>query len=314
MDTKTVFFANFNVTFDDEGMLTYFPDVIYPAFRSELSRGKEGTYPIFSFSDVHLEEDADGDLILVGFYVKDTEYEVHTTREKGKLVSAPANIPTSPYSRFIIFLKNHRMILIKNENPSPDIRSFQATVRKILGQYIHIENSRRKKTNEKEMIPIANVNIVDMPLTDSIASVLSSVEKMNTLRLNFFKLNNDNDPNPISKAIRGEMADIRSETANLVFNSPQSKEGVQRLYNETIGLGLARTYLVAEDTNGEPMKIKDDSFSSSMQILVDGDVDERDDANISKIVKRNPALTIVSEDNLNLFRRMEKRIRALLTL
>ena len=28
-------------------------------------------------------------------------------------------VPSSPYSRFIIFLQNHRMVLIKNESVSP---------------------------------------------------------------------------------------------------------------------------------------------------------------------------------------------------
>lgn len=74
-----------------------------------------------------------------------------------------------------MFLKNHRMVLVRNETASPDTRSFQSTVRDILNQYVRNANRER---SERDKLPIAIANIVDIPLKDSIADVLKNVNKV----------------------------------------------------------------------------------------------------------------------------------------
>ena len=132
---RIMHFANFNITYgpNEEPMLSHFEDIIYPAFLSDYKRGKTDERPLFYMSDVKIKVIED-DYVLVGNYIKDTQYDVHTTIQDGELVSTPSSVPTAPYSRFIIFLKNHRMILVRNESQSPDIRSFQATVRVIVNK------------------------------------------------------------------------------------------------------------------------------------------------------------------------------------
>ncbi|MEG1564552.1 MAG: hypothetical protein RR365_12630 [Bacteroides sp.] len=184
---KIMHFANFNITYevDEKPMLEHFSDIVFPAFLSEYKRGKKDEGPLFYFDGVEIKN-IENEYVLVGNYVKDTKYDVHTTVQDGKLVSSPAKVPTAPYSRFIIFLNNHRMVLVRNESQSPDIRSFQATVRKILSNYISQTNSVNKEI--KNRLPGALVHIVDIPLPKDINEVLKNVSKINWLRLRFSRL------------------------------------------------------------------------------------------------------------------------------
>ena len=99
-EQKTMQFANFNITFGDkeEAMLTHFEDIIYPAFTANLVRGNEKDKSRFSFLNVEVKK-INGEYILAGDFVKDTQYDVRTLYKDNKLVSAPSIVPTSPYSR-----------------------------------------------------------------------------------------------------------------------------------------------------------------------------------------------------------------------
>lgn len=132
MDEKSMQFANFNITFgeNDAPMLKHFSDIIFPAFSGDYIRGKRDSVPRYFFAGVEIKE-VDNEYVMVGNFIKETQYKVVTTVQEGVLASTPADVPTAPYSRFIVFLKNHRMVLVRNETASPDTRSFQSTVRDI---------------------------------------------------------------------------------------------------------------------------------------------------------------------------------------
>lgn len=173
---KKMYYANFNITFgnDSEPMLEHFFDIIYPAMTSGYIRESPNkTGMNFVLTDVKVKE-IDDDIVLVGNYVKNMGYSVNTTMENGELEEKDMYVPSSPYSRFIIFLQNHRMVLIKNESVSPDVRSFQAHFRKMINNYIHISNLERKK---EDNLPAANINIVDMPFDEEIRNTLKHAKK-----------------------------------------------------------------------------------------------------------------------------------------
>lgn len=303
METKIMHFANFNITFGEkeEPMLLHFEDVIFPAFTGNYKRGKEEGYPKLGFSDVEIKQTKDEDYVLVGNYIKDTQYNIRTTIQNGELTSSPARVPTAPYSRFIIFLKNHRMILVRNESSSPDIRSFQATVRDILNKYIREKNKGIKKADKLSQLPFAIVNIVDIPLKEDIESILKAVHKINWIQLQFFPLNNDLNPLPIAQAINDEMGRVGSRTANAKFNSPDSKQGVKKMLEDTAG--LARTTMSITDEEGETKKIKEESFSSNKIIPFSRDINSSDDEHLITIAKQDAVISITSPDNLTLYER-----------
>ena len=229
-------------------------------FLAIISEVRETAYQDIFFAGVEIKE-VDNEYVMVGNFIKETQYKVVTTVQEGVLASTPADVPTAPYSRFIVFLKNHRMVLVRNETASPDTRSFQSTVRDILNQYVRNANRER---SERDKLPIAIANIVDIPLKDSIADVLKNVNKVSWFKLRFFPLNNDLDPGPLTQHIREDMKKVGSKTTNIVFNSPNSKDGISKMIAESSGLAVASLQIV--DNTGEKRRVKEGSFSSTINM------------------------------------------------
>lgn len=301
-------FANFNITFgeDDSPMLEHFGDIIFPAFTGDYFRGKKDDVPRYSFESVQIKE-IDNEYVMVGNYIKETQYKVVTTMQEGVLASTPADVPTAPYSRFIVFLRNHRMILVRNETGSPDIRSFQKTVREILNQYIRESNREREKENR---LPVAIVHIVDIPLKDSITEVLKSVNKINWFKLRFFPLNNDLDPLPLAKHVREDMQKVGSKTTNIIFNSPASKNGIADIISETGGMAVAS--LQVTDGDGEKRRIKEGTFSSTTKIEYEGNILPGGDVYLINQAKKDGIISNTSPENARIYERMKNFLRSLI--
>lgn len=309
MDEKNMQFANFNITFGENNspMLEYFESIVFPAFTGNYIRGKRDELPRYFFENVQIKE-IDDEYVMVGNYVKETEYKVITTVHAGELVNSPADIPTAPYSRFMIFLKNHRMVLVRNETGSPDIRSFQKTVREILSTHIREENRKREKENK---LPIAIVHIVDIPLKDNIAEVLKNVNKVNWFKLRFFPLNNDLDPLPLAKYVRDDMRIVGSKTTNIVFNTPASKNGITKVIEETGG--LAEASLLVTDEEGEKRRITEEAFTSTTKIEYNGNISPSGDAYIASQAKKDGVISNISPDNARIYERLKEAIRKLVS-
>lgn len=308
MEEKTMQFANFNITYglENSPMLTFFEEIIFPAFTGNYIRGKEDEVPRYSFDGVHLKV-IDGEYVMVGNFVKDTEYTVVTTVEKGELVNSPARVPTAPYSRFMIFLKNHRMVLIRNETASPDIRSFQKTVSEILMQHIRKENKERDNIKK---LPFAVVHIVDIPREETIEQVLESVHKINWLKFRFFPLNNDLDSSLLFEAVREGMNTAGSRTGSIKFNSPGNKKGIQKVLVSTGG--LVESSMEVTDAEGEIRRIKEGTFSSNTKIEYEGNLSIGGDSYIALQAKKNKAMNTVSEENAKLYEEKLESLRKLI--
>lgn len=306
---KSMYLANFNITFgaDEHPMLEYFMDVIYPAFCSNLKRGNSKKRPAFYFEDVKIKE-YNNNLVMVGNYIKDTKYEILTTVKNGKLISSPNSVPTAPYSRFIIFLRNHRMVLVKNESSSPDIRSFQTTVNSFFIKYIMMLN--KEIHNKEDKIPAALVNIVNIPLSNNIDSALKDVKKITELRFRFFPLNNDINFNPLSDNVDMNLKKIKSKRAYLTFPSPESIDDVKEIMRASSGLADFR--LKVQYENNDTTTIQEDKFATNKKISLNGDISEKNDIYIINTALENETINVTSEANNNIFNKFKEKIKELI--
>ena len=155
------------------------------------------------------------------------------------------------------------------------------------------------------------VNIVDIPLKDSIDEVLRNINKINWLKLRFFPLNNDLDPLPIAQAMKNEMAKVGSRTGNLVFNSPDSKAGVKDVLESTDGLAI--TTMKVTDSDGETRQIKEDAFSSSKTIPYQDNIEENGDTYIVMQAKKDGIISTVSPENATLYERAKAMLTRLMS-
>lgn len=266
---NNVAIANFNVTFgkEDEPMLNYFETVLYPAFISGIKREYKDSLGAdrrdkFYFLDISLVKDDSNNFVLMGKFVKQTILEVKSIVENEKLVKTDGKYPSAPYSVFYIYLKNHRMILIKNQKESPDIKSFGVTARYILDQYVKTENKKRKELEGSKVVllPFAHVNVVGIPMREDLESALKKVHKMKRLKLRMYPLNGDNDLNEVVELISTELRElVDSKTGNILLNSPGSKQGVIDLIDASQGVFEASIDIEYEDKSTE--KISNNTFS-----------------------------------------------------
>lgn len=306
---KIIQFANFNITFGDEvePMLHHFEDVIYPALTAKFvkieNRDKDNEIR-YSFTDVSVKNVC-GEYVLVGNVVKEMNYSVRTIMQGSELISHSETIPTAPYSRFIVFLKNHRMILIKNEKISPTLSNFQKMVRYAITRLTLERNKEKTET----MIPKATVNIVGIPSNQEINTVLKNVKKIESLNIHYYPLNNDIDFCSMSNGFREQMKLVGSDTSYIRYNSPKSKEGVKSILQNVHG--LARIVLKTIGKDGIKRSIEDESFSAKQTIPYTGNLEGTDDEKIVNQVINNPEISITSKENEVAYKRNQDKLERL---
>ena len=269
----------------------------HPAFCNEqkVRTSKNVSY----FSDVELKL-INSEYVLTGNLIRETHYRVRTIVVDNELVSSPNSVPTAPYSRFLIYLKSHRMILVKNEGQSPNLKSFQAVLRKVVERYIREVNRERDKA-DLPLFPNALINIVNMPLPDSIDETIKEFAKIKSINLRFFPLNNDIDPAPLLGLVRSTMNSIDSKTGNLTFNSPKSANGISDLFQDSVASGIASATVTGEKEDGTKVKITDNQLGSELQIPSVGNLSGDDDKRTADYCMKRNYLPEASEDNAALY-------------
>ena len=270
MSKKKMTIANFNIVFgdDEEPLLNYFESIILPAFRQDIIR--KTNQEKYKFMDIEILEVEEGIFALKGILVKSTTLEVKSKFDDNEnLVDANELYATAPYSSFIIYLHNHRMVLIKNQKGSPDLRSFSSTVRYILYRFIHDTNKLRKENGE---IPLPNaiINIVGILLEDSIFKALNKVNKINELKLKFYPLNGDLD---FTDLFEGMTTDLRkkvgSKNGAVILKSPTSISGISEVLTAAQGTVEPTFKVTFQDKNKGT--ITNDRLSENMDIDIDSD-------------------------------------------
>lgn len=297
---KTLQLANFNITFGDsnEPLLNHFEDYLYPAMRANLNHktGKSTYY----FDDVKLKC-IHGSYVLTGLFVKDTTYQIRTVVEDNKLVERSNSIPTAPYSRFIVFLDCHRMVLVKNEGASPTARNMQTTLIEVMKKYRRLIKKEADKNADIQELPVPFVSIVLMPMLEDIRSALMSFEKIKSITLRFFPLNNDLDSFDLLKMARAQMEKVGSKSGRAIFNSPKSVNGAVEMIDSCTHSGLASVTVRGEMEDGSLRTIQDNDYNSTSAIPINGNVSPNDDSKIVDFVRSTNRLLPPSEDNSRLY-------------
>ncbi|MCB2361592.1 hypothetical protein [Clostridium estertheticum] len=307
MENKKMTIANFNIVFgeSEEPLLNYFHTAIMPAFKNQFVRTRGNIE--YTFLKVDVIEVGEDDYALTGIIVKKTMLEIRSKFDEAEnLIETNEVYPTAPYSLFVIYLKNHRMTLVKNQKGSPDLKSFSATFKMMLNSYIREENIRRKE-NEEKALPIPDINIVGIPMKASIEEALKSVSKINKLTLKFYPLNGDLD---FSGLFEGLTTDLRkkvgSKTGSVVLNSPTSISGVTDVIAEA--QGTVEPVFKVTFENRSKGTITNGTLSESMDIVIDKDSVARELEQIANKAKKFESILTVSEGNRKIFEEKKSNI------
>ncbi|GAX05157.1 hypothetical protein IWT25_00460 [Secundilactobacillus pentosiphilus] len=303
--------ANFNLTFgkEEEPLLEHFDDFVFPAFTADFRRERGDSKYFFQSVEI---VNTDLGLAISGTLVKDTKLEVLSVYdpETQYLNEENKSYPTSPYSLFYIFLKNHRMAFIPNQKGSPRLGEFASTVRYALTRYRRQYN--KEKTKEKKL-PVAQLSVVGIASKASIEAELRKVEKISSLKIIFYPLNGEdfNELSGLGANLVKQMESVRktvgSNTGNTVLNSPEDKESVAKLVE---GLsGKADPTMQVKYLNGSRGKIKNEEIAQRVDFGLEGNQGIREKDKILAQTKSIPALNKESETNTNLYKRFSNIIK-----
>lgn len=305
MDTKQMAIADLNVVFGkkEEPLLKRLDDIFLPALNSGIIR-EANKSTRFLFEDCEIVELED-DLVLKGILIKDTILDVMSEYTEEGLRKTDKHFPSSPYSVFMIFLKNHRMLLVKNQGGSPDIRSFRTSLKHILREYISKENLIRKQEGQI-LLPRAKAYVTGIKTTQSIKAALEDVEKITELTFHFYPLNAEWDYDPVFGSIDNSIRKvINAKKGRMIFPSPASKDGVANVIEQTEGLVKSRMKVEykSDSKKGKTNStgtIEDDEISNISNIEIDGELDEALNE-IYAYKKEYRSLNVQSKNNLILY-------------
>lgn len=266
MAKKRISIANFNVVFyegeKEKALLDYFDKIVMPVFTSGIVRTVgDATYRLMN---VNICEN-DGDYILTGLIVKKTVLEVKSDlAPDGTLVKLDEKYPTAPFSTFIIYLKNHRMLYAENQKGSPTLKSFRGMMQYMFNKYMRPMNKEEKV----DIIPI--VNIVGIPSRSKLKETLKEVEKVEKLTLRFYPLNGDLD---LKGVFEGLSTDLRklvgAKNGEIMLRSPQNINGIIDVVDEAEG--TVEPIFEVRYPDKRKAKIRNDLLSERMEIEILGD-------------------------------------------
>lgn len=299
MSKKTSTLANFNCTFGKENkpMLTYFNEIIYPAFKSKIIRKVSDDE--YFFDDVKIKEVVANRYALVGILIRKTKLEVRTEYDYNKGVTYTHKFyDSAPISIFTIFLDNHRMIYTTNQKGSPNIRSFSATVKEVLKKFVYNYNENKEK---EDKIPYPSVDIVNLPSKKNISEKLKEVKKIKKLTFKLFNPNGDFDMSSAYDGMLEQLEQAGAKKGSFVINSPTKFDNVAEMISDTKGLAESKLDveyksggkgIIDHETMGEkfPFDFPEETTIDSVSTVV-----------TNTLLKNKEDLNKISDENQNIY-------------
>ena len=151
---------------------------------------------------------------------------------------------SAPYSVFVIFLKNHRMALIKNQAGSPDIRLFSSTLRDILTKYRKEENKRRKEIG-LDYLPTVIINSNGIKSSESISNMPKNIKRICEVTFTLTPRNNELGglSGLVDKLEAQLLEQPKSKCVKTIIKYPNSTSAVTKLIEETDGMMKTEIYV-----------------------------------------------------------------------
>ncbi len=305
MESKQMYIADINAVFGktEEPLIRYMDEIVVPALTMDIEAESSEKTKYF-FEDVAIKE-IKGDYVLSGLLIKDTILEVKSeyTQEDG-LVKMNKRFKSSPYSLFLIYLKNHRMMLVKNQSGSPDTRAFAYAFRTIIDKYTKNYNDRVRQNSElveKNYLPSIRVKVAGIKTSASVKEALVDVEKIKELTIKFYPLNSEWDYGNVYGDIDSKIRKvIGSSKGKMTFPSPKNFDGVAAVIEATEGMAQTEMkvrYKKGTHGNKQDGKIKDNEISDVANVEISGDLDSAYEE-IAGLKQEIFAMNVESQNNL----------------
>ncbi|MDL2261691.1 hypothetical protein LJC08_05630 [Methanimicrococcus sp. OttesenSCG-928-J09] len=313
-EMKKAYLANFNITFglQHEPLLIHLKDIVVPALQDSTIYRKvqENRYQI---SDCSIKKYGN-EYILVGMLIKDAVIQAKSERDKNnELIEVNKKLKHSPYSMFLVFLRNHRMILVKNQPESPDVKSFNATIRYVINTYRRNENRKisihnnnlKSDANILDPLPEAFVDIINIPYKGAIQDNLIDVEKITKLTIKNFTPNGNISFDNIFDHLIKEKDDLGSKKVITEFLSPKNIEAVGILADNMHDSAYVRVDYVS--TDGVKQTLDNNKIGANFDIPLDHENEDKY-SEIINIIGDREEFEYNDPENLKLYQKSKNEL------
>lgn len=116
----------------DKELLDIFVDYFYPAIKNQEAPGsKKSETLLYKFLDLKIEK-VDNELILHGRFVKSLNIEREQILEGEKLIKSHDSMDSAPSAFFVLLLRNHKLLWVKEMPRAPHLKDLKAALTKML--------------------------------------------------------------------------------------------------------------------------------------------------------------------------------------
>lgn len=309
---KKLSIANFNCVFGEEPnytpMLDYFENIVLEAFllkdRWRLKKGH------FFFYDIKLKETEEWGIYLTGRLIKLTTLEMKSlyNEETEKLIEINKKEDVAPYSNFVLFLKNHRMIFIPNQNGSPTLSNFKKTLKRNMNHIIKVHNNKCELNRE---YPNFDLDIIEIPHKEEVKSLLKSLEKIESLTIKVAPLNNDIFGKEQLEDLKIQREKSESTSVKQIYNNPKNKEYLENIMIATDGMAVLN--IKGKTVDGEKRNVTNGSFKKKIELdLPEHNTEEENENLIINEALKESQMTINSEDNKKTYKLLYGSLKKIL--
>jgi hypothetical protein len=282
---------NFNCTFNDgdDPMIAHFNKIVYPAFTSNILRHRSGNSYVFDFVEL---KKINSRLVLTGLYIVNKEIEFHADyKGKGLLKREDVRYEGASIAVFGIFLDNHKMFYIRNDNQAPYIGSFASHSRYIIKRYMKGKSDLRAQDVELNVAPIPSRNAVEQ--------VFTGITKIKYITFKSAFVPNDSifTTDLLNQYVAGKDV-FSSKTAHLRYNNPDNLDMVKEAFIDSQGIVEPQARVVRPD--GQEQTIRVDEVTTNIPIDLKPDISYpkmRDEATSDSRIQNNEVLNEQNSSN-----------------
>lgn len=240
-------FANFICHFGNEELLGYLDEIVVPAFFSGFKRkyGKS-KYFIHEPSVEVIKNKTTGISYptISGKFVQDKVLDRQQIFENGEIVEDHAVLATAPSSFFVLSLRDHKLMFVKEMSGAPGIDAFRSTVERLFNdrrnKYIDelFEKNRQERAENAdipritkkslaESISGAHLEIIRLTGAGSLNGAIKRFSKIQQLKISVVKTNSELDNSGLFDEFRELKDEVGADRASMVLGN---SEGLNKNY------------------------------------------------------------------------------------
>lgn len=277
--------GNLVCRFGEEGvLLDFYDELVEPAFLGDYQRSYGDTRYLFlqtKLVDVGTPEEPSP--AIAGRFVKDTVLHQQQRLIEGRLEPAEATLESAPSSLFVLVLKGHRLLYLREHRGSPDMSQFATTLERFI-QYARSERvdrlyaearggtERVTKKSLLERFPKPMVTVTPVSTSESIDEFLDRFSVITALSIRLAPVNNEPDYNEFFEQWREQKDSIGAAKSKLEYRGTKQDGLNVAPAGEQLKAardGHADFQLEGYDQNGRPLKGDNEHFKVKVPLDVD---------------------------------------------